>query len=183
MASYSFGNAIVSCVRVMSHCSRDLGGNVSENHWSIYLLLPHEQSIRMNMRATPGNPVGRLETSVRSNQLPDSALWYRDYFLAPGITVNNIYALVVATLHRHRFRFSGGGSSCRHWWYVLQNSTPQLMTCWDGLVILWYEISRKQVLSLKDVLQIYGRTCNSCIHGPKIQFPQIGCQESFIDQR
>lgn len=43
-------DATVSHARVVAHVSQVVGG-ISENHWSIYLLLQGGASIRMNMRA------------------------------------------------------------------------------------------------------------------------------------
>jgi hypothetical protein len=106
---------IVTHIRVVAHLSQDFGDGNSENHWSIYLLLANGQSIRMNMTADYGDPIGRLEWTSYSYQLTTSALRYWDYPLGTGLTVKNIYDLVYH-YRRDRYQFSGGGSGCRYWW-------------------------------------------------------------------
>ena len=45
MTDYSTNNTIVTHARVVAHLSQVVDGGVSENHWSIYLLLENETSI------------------------------------------------------------------------------------------------------------------------------------------
>lgn len=52
---------VVDLVRVVVHTLGPAGPTISDNHWSIYLLLAHGQgSVRMNMRADPGYVNGIL---------------------------------------------------------------------------------------------------------------------------
>ena len=108
---------IVDEVRVVVHT---LGawpnGLMSDNHWSIYLLLAHKGgSVRMNMTAEADDPKGTLKWS------PDlvytdtaSAIQRWDYKLHPGVTVGNVYRMVMEW-GRDQYSMSGGGSGCRYW--------------------------------------------------------------------
>lgn len=113
-------NSIVTHVRVVAHLSQDFGEGQSENHWSIYLLLEGGgASIRMNMAAAEyGDPAGTLAWTQFQYQLTNSALQHFDYPLAAETRVRDIYGLLYH-LGRDRYEFSGGGSGCRYWWYVL----------------------------------------------------------------
>lgn len=109
-------NAIITHARVVAHLSQDLGGGLSENHWSIYLLLEGgRRSVRMNMTADYGDPTGRIEWTTYNYQLTTSTLQHWDYLLAAGVTVKTVRDLVLH-YRRDRYRFSGGGSGCRYWW-------------------------------------------------------------------
>ena len=107
----------VKSVRVVVHT---LGvwpnGTISDNHWSIYLLLENNQSsVRMNMRAESGNPKGILEWSPNlAYTLHTSAIQHWDYSFISGVTVANVYDLIMRN-RRDQYKMSGGGSGCR-WW-------------------------------------------------------------------
>ena len=105
-------------VRVVAHTAGPMGPNtpMSENHWSIYLLLADDGgSVRMNMRADPGNTTGRLEWSILAYTHSTSALRYWDFLVVPNITVAYIAGLIL-NYGRDRYWMSGGGSGCRYWW-------------------------------------------------------------------
>ncbi len=76
--------ALVTRVRVVAHLSQDVGG-ISENHWSIYLLLAGGASVRMNMTAEYGEATGTLVVNEFSYQLTSSALRHWDYDVAQGV--------------------------------------------------------------------------------------------------
>ncbi len=110
----------VESVRVVVHT---LGpwpnGTMSDNHWSIYLILAkNDGSVRMNMRAELDNPRGTLEWSPN---LPytktSSAIKYWDYTVNPGVKVANVYELVMVN-GRNQYSMSAGGSGCRDWMCV-----------------------------------------------------------------
>lgn len=105
---------IVTHIRVVAHLSQDIGG-MSENHWSIYLLLEGDASVRLNMTAEYGNTTGTLVVNEFSYQLTSSALRHWDYNVVPGVTVQMVRD-VVRFQGRDRYQFSGGGSGCRYWW-------------------------------------------------------------------
>jgi hypothetical protein len=101
--------AVVTQVRVVAHLSQDVGG-ISENHWSIYLLLGDKGSIRMNMAAEYGDTTGTLVINDFNYQLTSSALQHWDYGMVPDVTVKMVKDLFY---YRgcHRYQFSGGGSA------------------------------------------------------------------------
>ncbi|KAH6719533.1 hypothetical protein BKA61DRAFT_473500 [Leptodontidium sp. MPI-SDFR-AT-0119] len=112
--------AIITHTRVIAHFSQDAGG-ISENHWSIYLLLQSGASVRMNMTAQYGEPTGKLVVDEFKYQLTNSALRHWDYEMVSGVTVKMVKDLVYYQ-GRDRYQFSGGGSGCRYWCYtVLQD--------------------------------------------------------------
>ncbi|PVH76704.1 hypothetical protein DL98DRAFT_425076, partial [Cadophora sp. DSE1049] len=65
---------------------------MSENHWSIYLLLEGGRaSVRMNMRAAEYESItGILEVIGYNYLLSTSALRYWDFTMASGVTVGKI---------------------------------------------------------------------------------------------
>ena len=90
-------------------------GTMSDNHWSIYLLLDNYKSVRMNMRAEVGDPKGILEWSpTLAYVLSASAIQHWDYPVNSGVTVADVYKLIMG-LRRDQYMMSGGGSGCR-WW-------------------------------------------------------------------
>lgn len=113
-------NRLVRRARVVVHTTGRLGPQtpMSDNHWSIYLILAHNGgSVRLNMRANPGDPRGILELSSLAYTKPRSALNYWDYKMREGITVRQVGQLLVQ-YGRDRYHMSGGGSGCRFWVYV-----------------------------------------------------------------
>lgn len=115
MASFLYDKRTVDKVRVVVHT---LGawpnGTMSDNHWSIYLLLTNSTSVRMNMRAELDDPTGHLEWSSLNYTLTNSAITHWDYQAKAGTTVRAIFHLIYQK-HREKFTMSGGGSGCR-WW-------------------------------------------------------------------
>lgn len=110
----------VERVRVVVHT---LGpwpnGTMSDNHWSIYLILASNGgSVRMNMKAELDDPKGTLEWSPSLPYiLTSSAIQHWDYVVNPGVKVANLYGLVMGKA-RHQYSMSAGGSGCRYWMYL-----------------------------------------------------------------
>ena len=107
----------VSSVRVVVHTLGVWPNRMmSDNHWSIYLLLTDEDgSVRINMTAELGDPKGRLEWSPNLGYaLSASAIQYWDYSLDSGLTVAKVYNLIIGN-RRDEYLMAGGGSGCR-WW-------------------------------------------------------------------
>lgn len=105
----------ISLVRVVVHTTGAAGPTISDNHWSIYLVLPEVGgSVRFNMMAEYGNPTGILEWTTQAYVLTNSAISHWDFPAAPGIQVSHVAQLIYG-LRRDRYDMSGGGSGCR-WW-------------------------------------------------------------------
>ncbi|PVH70795.1 hypothetical protein DL98DRAFT_436342 [Cadophora sp. DSE1049] len=142
--------ATVSHARVVAHLSQDIGG-ISENHWSIYLLLEGGASVRLNMFADYGNTTGTLMVDEFDYQLTNSALRHWDYKVVPGVTAKMVKDLIYYQ-GRDRYQFSGGGSGCRYWCYtVLQDLESHRYVVDGSYKALWpnlqfrYSRSRKPV--------------------------------------
>lgn len=104
----------VQTIRIVVHTTGAAGPTISDNHWSIYLLLHGGGSIRVNMRADPGNINGILEWTEHAYTLSNSSVNYWDYPVAGNVRVCDIARLLYAA-KRHQYDMSGGGSGCRYW--------------------------------------------------------------------
>ncbi|TAQ83219.1 hypothetical protein B7494_g8458 [Chlorociboria aeruginascens] len=111
---------IVVSARVVVHTTDLMAPNspMSDNHWSIYLLLENNMgSIRFNMREGSGAEVDNqqnttrvLECTTHQDAMPSSRLDSWDYAV-PGIDVG----WMCTVLWNQVYELSGGGSGCR-WW-------------------------------------------------------------------
>ncbi|KAG9231499.1 hypothetical protein BJ875DRAFT_498264 [Amylocarpus encephaloides] len=117
---------IVKSVKVVVHTTGAIGPNtpMSNNHWSIYLLLANNKgSLRLNMRAEwddtteAWNTTGILECSTHAYTLTHSAIGSWDYTV-PDVTVGWICTLLWNE-ERDTYDMSGGGSGCRWWVYCI----------------------------------------------------------------
>lgn len=92
---------------------------MSDNHWSIYLTLLSNTSVRLNMRTEKADDIkGTLEcSSALGYTLTNSAIKHWDYDVVSGVSVGRIYRLVTDN-GRDKYEMSGGGSGCRFWVYV-----------------------------------------------------------------
>lgn len=102
----------VSCIRVVVHAGAATDG--SDNHWSLYLLLQHGGSVRVNMVTDYGDIDGRLEWSDLAYLLTNSAIQHWDFPVTLAIEVRHV-ADTIYRNSRHQYQFSGGGSGCRFW--------------------------------------------------------------------
>jgi hypothetical protein len=106
----------VTHVRVVVHTLGAMGSQSqqSHNHWSIYLLVGTNQSVRINMAASPGYVTGNLQTTKYNYTLTNSAIKYWDYATVSGLVVSHIVGIIYQH-RRHLYNMSGGGSGCRYW--------------------------------------------------------------------
>lgn len=109
-------NRIVEKIRIVVHT---LGpwpnGTMSDNHWSIYLILSDQgSSVRANMTADLEDPTGRLEWSSLAYEKTNSAIEFWDYPVVSRVSVRQIYWLIMEK-GRDKYKMSGGGSGCRYW--------------------------------------------------------------------
>ena len=106
---------VVICIRIVVHTLGPAGPTMSDNHWSIYLLLANDQgSIRMNMRANPEEVTGILSWSHQAYLLTTSALRHWDFPIFQSVQVRQVASALYQS-GRHRYDMSGGGSGCRYW--------------------------------------------------------------------
>jgi hypothetical protein len=112
---------VVNQARVVVHTTGALGPNtpMSDNHWSIYLLLGPRVSFRLNMSANwdqaadAWDTIGTLLCSTHNYVTTNSGIGYWDYSV-PGISVGQICTLLW-NKERDAYEMSGGGSGCRFW--------------------------------------------------------------------
>lgn len=115
MSEIGADNRLVKRVRVVVHTQGVWpNSTMCENHWSIFLILAHEESVRMNMTADYGNPTGRLEWRSLLYTVSVSTIKSWDYQAASGLSVGQVYHLVKCN-GRDKYEMSGGGSGCRYW--------------------------------------------------------------------
>ena len=107
-------NTSVREVKVVVHTSQVLSPTFSENHWSIYLILGGNSSIRINMRAEYDDPTGILEWTRCSYVKSTSELKSWSYPASAGIKVKD-FAGKTYEWKRDQYEMSGGGSGCRFW--------------------------------------------------------------------
>ena len=117
MSNLSNDNRAVVGARVVVHTPGGYPNSpMSDNHWSIYLLLSGGQaSVQMNMTAEYGDPTGTLQWKPVQYSVSRSSVRYWDFPIISGVTVKSIYALVMS-YGRNNYDMSGGGSGCRWWW-------------------------------------------------------------------
>src|SRR5262245_22721476 len=102
---------IVTHIRVVVHTLGPMGpqSQQSDNHWSIYLLVGNNQSVRINMAAERGYITGNLEINKYNYTLTSSAVKHWDYETVSGLAVSHIVKLIY-DYRRHLYNMSGGGS-------------------------------------------------------------------------
>ena len=101
--------------REVVHTLGPAGPSISDNHWSLYLILePGQGSVRVNMRADPGYVDGILDWTVQAYTETNSKIRCWDYLGKNGVRVCDIVDVVYRN-GRHLYDMSGGGSGCR-WW-------------------------------------------------------------------
>ena len=109
--------SIVIAVRIVAHSMGPVseGGQLSQNHWSIYLLLQSGGSYRLNMTTNPapGQDEGIFETTENADDLTRSCVRYWDFDAVSGLTVAHVLGLI-AQKGRQRYRMTGSGVGCRH---------------------------------------------------------------------
>lgn len=132
---------IVESVRIIVHTTGIWPNEtMSDNHWSIYLILAkNDDSVHMNMKAELNDPKDTLEWSPKLlYTLTNSAIKHWDYKVKKGVTIANVYELVIMKRRNHYSMFSGG-FGCRYWMYVYFNDLCQTI-CSQPLLIYNYMI-------------------------------------------
>lgn len=107
---------MVMSVRVVVHSTGAWPNLMSDNHWSIYLLLGNDAgSVHMNMIVEDQDDVtGTLKLRSLTYGLTTSQIRYWDFETVTDVTVENIVKIIKKN-GRDKYEFSGGGSGCRYW--------------------------------------------------------------------
>lgn len=87
---------LVRTIRIVVHTTGAAGPTISDNHWSIYLLLRDGGSVRLNMRAEPGYVNGILEWTEHPYILTISAVNHWDFPVVGQVRVCDIARLLYA---------------------------------------------------------------------------------------
>lgn len=105
----------VSDIRVVCHTLGPVANTaMSENHWSLYLIMGPNRSVRFNMRAEYGDPQGMMDVTSHNYAVTESEIRHWDYPAIRHLTVRMTYTTII-TARFHCYLMSGGGSGCR-WW-------------------------------------------------------------------
>ena len=105
----------VKVFREVAHTLGAIGPTISENHWSLYLILePQQGSVRINMRAEQGYIDGILDLTVQAYTETNSRIESWDYPAINEVRVKDIIDTIYRR-GRNLYTMSGGGSGCR-WW-------------------------------------------------------------------
>lgn len=111
----------VRFVRVVSHTMGPVvpGAQLSQNHWSIYLIT-QGGSIRINMTLQDpksNDDTGAVQVSFHPYELSTSATAYWDFQPVQNITVEHFTNNII-TNRRQNYRMAENGVGCRYWMYV-----------------------------------------------------------------
>ena len=115
----SLNNLIVEQVRVVAHTMGPVvqGGQLSQNHWSIYLLTAGGGSVRVNMaQMRPTDDNGTMSVTRHTYTESNSAVKFFDFPATNGVNVGRVLRLFQQK-GRQRYRMTGTGVGCRHWMY------------------------------------------------------------------
>lgn len=112
---------VVEKVRVVAHTMGPVtaGGQLSQNHWSIYLLTQGGGSVRLNMATNPDprEDKGVFTVTRHAYDLTNSAVHCWDFLAIKHFTVGDVLRLI-GRKGRQRYRMTSSGVGCRHWMYV-----------------------------------------------------------------
>lgn len=108
-----------SVIGIRLVCQMGLAGNkynptFSTNHWSIFLLLQGNLTVRANMGADDSS-TGILHWSTQNYKVFKSSVRSWDYPVLPGVEVSR-FARTIYDLGRHEYDNSGTDSGYRWWW-------------------------------------------------------------------
>lgn len=105
-------------VRIVAHTLGPVvpGGQLSQNHWSFYLLNPDGGSVRLNMEWVPGseNDKGKFSVTRHAYAQTTSAVHVFDYEVPNGMKVVN-FLQVLRDKKRHNYKMTPTGVGCRFW--------------------------------------------------------------------
>ena len=116
-------NLVVEKVRFVAHTLGPVapGAQLSQNHWSVYLLVKGGGSVRLNMATNDraGDDNGVFTVTRHAYALTTSAVRHFDFAVAKDVTVGRILRLI-GEKRRQRYRMTPTGVGCRHWMYVFR---------------------------------------------------------------
>lgn len=113
----NYRQKVVSTFRIVAHTMGPVmeGGAVSQNHWTIYLIVPGG-SVQLNMKTNtdPNNCRGIFELRERVYTQSNTAVRWFDFPAANGILVDSIES-EIRSQRWDQYDMTEGGVGCR-WW-------------------------------------------------------------------
>ena len=108
-------------LRVVAHTMGPVvpGGQLSQNHWSIYLLSPDGGSVRLNMEWIRGaaNDKGKFTVTKHAYAKTNSAVRIFDYDVVSGTKVQS-FLKIIGDKKRQNYKMTPTGVGCRFWVYA-----------------------------------------------------------------
>ncbi|MCJ1440496.1 MAG: hypothetical protein MMC23_000980 [Stictis urceolatum] len=105
-------------LRVVAHTMGPVipGGQVSQNHWSFYLLIPDGGSVRINMEWKPDSPDdrGKLGIIKHTYAQTTSAVRTFDYDVHRNARVAS-FLQIIGNKRRQNYKMTPTGVGCRFW--------------------------------------------------------------------
>jgi len=111
-------NLIVTRIRIVAHTMGPVisGGQLSQNHWSLYLVHP-DGSVRLNMQTDPTSNSSRGVLAVTNHgytTVSSSAVKSWEFNVIDNLAVYYVIQLVLDK-GRYAYDMAEGGVGCRYW--------------------------------------------------------------------
>ncbi|KAF1970568.1 hypothetical protein BU23DRAFT_556782 [Bimuria novae-zelandiae CBS 107.79] len=95
------------------------GGQLSQNHWTIYMLTSATGSVQLNMQlADSVSDRGKLVVKEHAYVNSNTAVQFWDIPARPNTLAGTVYNLILSK-GRHRYNMTEGGVGCRWWVFTV----------------------------------------------------------------
>jgi hypothetical protein len=111
-----WASKVVSQFRIVAHTMGPVvpGGELSQNHWTIYMLTS-TGSVQLNMQlANTDTDRGKLVVKEHAYISSNTAVQFWDIAACPNVRAGRVYDLIL-TKGRQNYNMAEGGVGCR-WW-------------------------------------------------------------------
>ncbi|KAI1506104.1 hypothetical protein F5X99DRAFT_404150 [Biscogniauxia marginata] len=108
------------CAYINDENSGDDDGNPPTNHWAVFLQLPGDSSVRLDMVPGYGSDgrTGKIDIASKEYEYTDKAIWMVTFAIAEGVTVRTIVRMINQN-QRQKYTFTEEWEGCRYWIYVI----------------------------------------------------------------
>lgn len=126
-------DVVVTGIRVVAHSPGPIvpSGILSQNHWSIYLLVEHGGSVRVNMALRyREDQNGSLTLSLHDYTHVHSEVKAFEVPVSPDVTIGKLLHAIWRK-KRFRYKMTESGAGCRYWMWVVSPRFPDgvLFSC------------------------------------------------------
>ncbi|EQL00641.1 hypothetical protein G6O67_005491 [Ophiocordyceps sinensis] len=131
------------CAYVNEQNAGDDDGNSPTNHWAIFLELPKQHSVSLDMAPGYGSDGrrGKILVSSRRQQITDNAIRTLPFGVAQGTSVQTI-TNVISTNNRQKYTFTEEMEGCRLWVYTIISDLETARIVDPGsMALTWEEVS------------------------------------------